>query len=133
MLFPSTLIISNSTPDTVRKLNELTQSIGQRITSNNPDIFTVNQTTRWGIDVVRQIHTFLATKPYSHQNKIVLVYDAHKLLTEAQNSLLKILEEPGDTNFIILTTTKPYFILPTIISRCIKSIFWTLPVSSLPI
>ncbi len=117
-IFPSTLIISTN-PETVhKKITEITESLGHKFNSNNPDIFLINEESGWGIEVIRTIKKFLSQKAFNHQNKIVIIFDCHNLNQEAQNALLKTLEEPGSNNFIILTTNKPSAILPTIISRC---------------
>ena len=51
--------------------------------------------------------------------KIVFIKQADLMSIEAQNSLLKILEEPGKNNYFILHANNKYKLLPTILSRCI--------------
>lgn len=118
MLFPSTLIVFSATKDLDIQLKDLANQVGHKINPNNPDIFSINSNSGYSIDIIRQTKHFLSNKPFSHQTKIVLIHDAHKLLIEAQNALLKILEEPGKENYIFLTSSKPLFLLPTILSRC---------------
>ena len=110
-LFPSTLVIGGSDHDIANILTTL----GHQVTTNNPDIFEVSEYT---IDNVRKINRFLSQKPYSHQSKIILIKNADSLQVEAQNALLKNLEEPGENNYFILTTDHPNSLLPTILSRC---------------
>jgi DNA polymerase III delta prime subunit len=117
-LFPSTLIISADPQKTQNKIKEIFSQLNQALTPNNPDCFVLNEDTGWGIDQVRSAKKFLAQKPFNHDNKIILIQESHNLNTEAQNALLKTLEEPGNNNFLILTTSKPSALLPTIISRC---------------
>ncbi len=71
------------------------------------------------IDQVRQIQSFFKLKIKSDQPvaRILIIEDAHKMLTDAQNALLKILEEPPKNSMIILTATSAGSILPTILSR----------------
>jgi DNA polymerase III delta prime subunit len=116
--FPSTLIISSNQKAADEKIFELIQILGHKSSHNNPDIFTINNSTGWGIEVIRTIKGFLSQKAFNHENKIVLIYECHNLNTESQNALLKTLEEPGLNNYIFLTTNKPSSILSTIISRC---------------
>ncbi len=85
---------------------------------NNPDLFLVNEESGYGIAEIRKIASFLLQKPFSHSRKLVLIENVHKLKTEAQNALLKSLEEPGEQNMFILTTRFPLQVLPTIFSRC---------------
>ncbi len=122
-IFPSTVIVS-SNPDIKPILTEL--QTGQ------PDLLVID--SDYSIAQVRNISNFLSRKPYSHQNKLVVIYQADQLGTESQNALLKTLEEPGPNNYIVLTTDKPTALLPTIISRCsiVKTISPTI-VSSIPL
>lgn len=117
-LFPSTLIVSSDKEIINLKIDQICDYLGQKITPNNPDIFIINQDTGWTIELTRQIKNFLSQKPFNHQNKIVIIYDAHNLNTESQNALLKTLEEPGENNYLLITTSKPSKILSTITSRC---------------
>lgn len=117
-LFPSTLFISSNNQLINQKIDQICHNLKNQINPNNPDIFIIDQSTGWTIELTRSIKTFLSQKPFNHQNKIVIVYDAHNLNLESQNALLKTLEEPGLNNYIIITTSKPSKILPTIISRC---------------
>ena len=66
---------------------------------------------------IRNIKTFLGQKSINSGKKIVLIIDAHLLNEAASNCLLKILEEPINGIFILLTS-KLNFLLDTIISRC---------------
>jgi len=71
-----------------------------------------------GIEEVREIGKFLKILPISHTQKIVLIKEANVLTPEAQNSLLKILEEPPEYARIILEAESSEKFLATIISRC---------------
>ena len=70
------------------------------------------------ISQVREIQSFLAYKSYNGGYKIVIIDGAHLMNLEAQNCLLKTLEEPKGETLIILTSSKPDVLLPTIFSRC---------------
>jgi len=117
-LFPSTLIIAKDKDTVDLKIGQICSDLNHKFDQNNPDILLINQDSGWGIDQVRKISNFLSQKPFSHQSKIIIVSEAQNLNTEAQNALLKVLEEPGQDNYIILTTNKTKSVLPTIISRC---------------
>lgn len=111
MVFPSSLIIGSDS-NSIAKLLDL---LGQQLTPNNPDIFNVDD---YSIEKIREIQQYLSQKPYSHQNKVVIIKNIDKLQNEAQNALLKILEEPGPNNYFILTSNNPGKINSTILSRC---------------
>lgn len=89
---------------------------------NNPDFLEMKLSDKKksiGIEEVKVVGQFLQTKPLSHSVKIAILRDANFLTPEAQNSLLKILEEHSNNSIIILEDTSINFLLPTIISRCI--------------
>lgn len=117
-LFPSTLIIAKNKDLIDQKINQFCSDLKHQFSQNNPDILIINENSGWGIDKIRQINNFLSQKPFCHQSKIVIILEAQNLNTEAQNALLKNLEEPGQNNYLILTTNKTKSILSTIISRC---------------
>ncbi|MFC1621763.1 hypothetical protein ACFL13_00005, partial [Patescibacteria group bacterium] len=86
----------------------------------HPDYLSVTGEKSIGISQVREITKFLTTKPYSLENKYVVIEDAHRLTTQAQNALLKTLEEPPDFAIIVLLAKTENSLLPTVISRCRK-------------
>lgn len=71
------------------------------------------------IDDIRGVQHFLSLRPASAAtiSRVVLIEDAHELGHEAQNALLKTLEEPPAAAVIILTTRNEQLLLPTIRSR----------------
>lgn len=71
-----------------------------------------------GIEEVKNMQKKLFLKPIKSPTKAVILQDAHLLTTQAQNALLKVLEEPPDHTIIILSTQSKEPLLPTIISRC---------------
>lgn len=70
------------------------------------------------IDQIRELIVFLNTKPVYSKVKIVIVSKAQTLSEEAQNALLKILEEPPNESIIVLCVDHKKNLLPTIVSRC---------------
>lgn len=73
-----------------------------------------------GIDQIRAAISFLGKKPFENQFKAVVIYHSEALTIEAQNALLKTLEEPPEYALVILAAKTEYAMLPTILSRCIK-------------
>jgi DNA polymerase III delta prime subunit len=117
-IFPSTLIIAKNKDSVNKKICQLCSDLDHQFHPNNPDILLINENLGWGIDQIRKINNFLSQKPFSHQNKIIIILEAQNLNIESQNALLKNLEEPGINNYLILSANKIKSILPTIISRC---------------
>lgn len=67
---------------------------------------------------IRRVKNFLVLSPFSSKYKFAIINDAHVLTEEAQNALLKILEEANQSSVLILITSSPEQLLPTVISRC---------------
>jgi DNA polymerase III delta prime subunit len=93
------------------------QKIGAR---NHPDVFFMDSPTTIKIEVVREAQKFLSLKSFQAPLKNIIVNNAHKLTLEAASAFLKTLEEPVDNSFIVLISSRPDLMLPTIISRCRK-------------
>jgi len=74
--------------------------------------------TTISIDQIRQLPSMMYRKPQEGRRRIVIIDSMELLEEEAQNALLKILEEPPQDNVMILLTEKIQQILPTIASRC---------------
>jgi DNA polymerase III delta prime subunit len=71
-----------------------------------------------GIEEIKQLQKKLYLKPVRSPQKAIIIKDAQLLTTEAQNAMLKILEEPPEQTIILLTTDSIENLLPTILSRC---------------
>jgi len=85
---------------------------------NNPDFHLLDETTSIKISQIRELQKELFLKPFSSLLKVALINEAEKMTIPAQNSLLKILEEPPANSRIILTAQSKKMLLPTIVSRC---------------
>lgn len=97
-------------------------SCKQAASHNHPDILYVHhdKPNTISVDDIRtQINKDVMVKPYSGPYKIYLVDDAQKMNQQAQNALLKTIEEPPSYVIILLLTTNADAFLPTILSRCI--------------
>jgi DNA polymerase-3 subunit delta' len=70
------------------------------------------------VDQVRDAIERSAYRPFEGRRRVVIVDDADVVLPEAQNALLKTLEEPPTASTFILVTSRPDMLLPTVRSRC---------------
>lgn len=68
---------------------------------------------------MQQINNDIAIKPYSSPYKIYIMNEAEKMTPQAQNAILKTLEEPPEYAVIMLLTSNVNGLLPTILSRCV--------------
>ena len=93
---------------------------------NHPDVISIfpeGASCSIKIEKIRDIIYQSSLKPYEGKKKVFIINDAEGMTKEAQNALLKILEEPVANVVFILTAATPYAILSTIKSRCHKIIF----------
>lgn len=97
------------------------KSCKQTDSKNQPDIkYVTYEKSGIGVDEIReQINDDIDIKPYSSRYKIYIVADSEKMTVQAQNALLKTIEEPPEYAIIILLTTNADMFLPTILSRCV--------------
>lgn len=70
------------------------------------------------VEAARRIHPFLQKTAAEGGWRVVIVDSAEYMNTSGQNAILKILEEPPEKTLLILTTSQPGMLLPTIRSRC---------------
>lgn len=97
-------------------------SCKQALGHNQPDIIYVNheKPNTISVDDIRtQVNNDIDVKPYSSDHKIYIIDEAEKMNQQAQNALLKTIEEPPAYAVILLLTTNADSFLPTILSRCI--------------
>lgn len=78
------------------------------------------------VEDIREMIRLCSRYAFGGGNRVVMIPDAENMTPQAQNSLLKILEEPPKNTFFLLTTSHPEQILTTVRSRCrnIKLIPW---------
>ena len=95
----------------------------QVLSGNHPDLIYVTheKPASIGVDDIReQINDTIMVRPYSSQYKIYIVDEAQKMTVQAQNALLKTIEEPPAYAVIMLLTTNQDAFLQTILSRCVQ-------------
>lgn len=116
--FQSYLIVSRR--NVREKTEEILKTKGLTKIKVSPDIFVISpQKTSISIDEIRNLKNHIFQKPVSLPYKYIIFQDAHTLTLEAQNALLKILEEPPKSAIIILEAENKYSLLPTILSRVV--------------
>lgn len=97
-------------------------SCKQAETQNHPDIIFVTheRPNVIGVDDVRDgINNTVMIKPYNSPYKVYIVEEADKMTPQAQNALLKTIEEPPAYAVFILLCSSTEVMLPTILSRCV--------------
>jgi DNA polymerase III subunit delta' len=91
----------------------------QIIWTNHPDVGLVIAPKRvLRVEQMRQIEKEANFRPFEGKARVFLIDEADKLNDASANALLKVLEEPPRTSYLILITARPAMLLPTILSRC---------------
>ncbi len=97
-------------------------SCRQALSKNHPDIIYVTHEKPNTIsveDIRSQVNNDVAIKPYSSARKVYIINEAEKMTVQAQNAILKTLEEPPEYVVILLLTANVDTLLPTVLSRCV--------------
>lgn len=106
-------------PDISQREAEIEKILSEvKLSRNHSDVLWFSEEEKLGIEQARKIQAFLSLKPYQGKNQAVVLISAENLTLDAQNALLKTLEEAGKDVSIILGAASEDQLLPTIISRC---------------
>lgn len=97
------------------------------------DVIEIDAATNRGIDEIRDLKENIRVAPSLLRYKVFIIDEAHQLTKEGSNALLKTLEEPPAHAILILATTDPEKLLPTIVSRTQQFYFKRAPVGQIVI
>lgn len=100
---------------------ELVEELQHAIASKASDAYAsmrIDGATQIRIGQIREVKRTLSLSATQRGHRVVVILEAHELTVEAANAFLKTLEEPHSQVTIILTSSKPERLLPTIVSRC---------------
>lgn len=88
---------------------------------SNPDYNEIDTSgTSIGVDDIRSMHSDVVVRPLYSDRKVYLIIDAERMTIQAQNCLLKTLEEPPEYAVILLTTSNYDALIETIRSRAMR-------------
>lgn len=110
------LLISLSLKQRIGEIEKILSSEGLK--NPHPDLLYFPKDSKLGIEQARAIKKHFSLKPYQSKGIAVVMDDASNLTIEAQNALLKTLEEPPKDAILILAAPSDAKFLPTILSRC---------------
>ncbi|HWA28116.1 MAG TPA: DNA polymerase III subunit gamma/tau [Lacunisphaera sp.] len=105
-----------------RLLNDPRQPTQYFPPKQHPDFIALRpagKSRQIGVDPMREVIGRIQVSPQISRRKVVVVYEADRMNLPAANVFLKTLEEPTASTTILLLTTRPYALLPTIRSRCL--------------
>ncbi len=125
---PSFLIVSKNTNQLDQQLQNLYEKFGvrplditvleKRSEPGKTAVKSPSISKSIGIEDIRTFQEKIFLTPITSETKAMVIKNAELLTLEAQNALLKVLEEPPQHTIIVLVTTHKNQLLPTILSRC---------------
>lgn len=115
--FQSFLIVGNNNEQETHKIATQFNIDPEKPSADTSIIYPQKKSI--SIDQVREIKAQINQKPFSQTHKLIIIKNAQSLTKEAQNSLLKIFEEPPSHALIILEAASTSDLLPTIVSRAV--------------
>jgi DNA polymerase-3 subunit gamma/tau len=92
----------------------------EKMECSDKDFYEINAAEERGIDMVRNIKSHISRSPWNGKCRIWLLEEAHKLTSDAQTSLLNMLENAPPHAYFFLATTDWPKIIRTLQSRCSK-------------
>lgn len=118
--FQSYLIVAPKLEAAREETKKIAAGLGINLEKVSGDIFIITAAKQEiSIDQIRQLKSHIYQKPLEYPFKFVIIENAATATTEAQNSLLKILEEPPPHAILVLEAKNKALLLPTITSRTI--------------
>lgn len=117
-LFAMTLLCEKNNQEPCNECHSCIQAES----GNHPDIITVSheKPNSIGVDEIReQVNNTIDIRPYKGPYKIYIIPQADMMTVQAQNALLKTIEEPPSYAVIMLLTENADMLLATINSRCV--------------
>lgn len=91
--------------------------VGRALGAEDPDYVELNCADVRGIDAVRDIRQTMCLSPLGGRARVWVIDEAHKLTNDAQNALLKMLEDTPAHVWFMLCTTEPDKLITTVRNR----------------
>lgn len=110
------LLISSNLNNRLKLIEEILAEEGLK--NPHPDLLYFPKDSKLGIEQARIIKGHFSLKPYQSKGRAVVLEDASNLTIDAQNALLKTLEELPENALFILGSNSDSSLLPTVVSRC---------------
>lgn len=101
------------------RISEIAKHLSKLGVSNpHPDLLYIPSESKLGIEQARKIKEYFSLKPYQSKGRVAVLEDGSLLTADAQNALLKTLEELPREALIIIGAASDAVFLPTVLSRC---------------
>jgi DNA polymerase-3 subunit gamma/tau len=95
------------------------------------DLIEIDAASNTGVDDIRDLRERIQFAPSEARHKFYIIDEVHMLSGSAFNALLKTLEEPPPHAILVLATTEPHKIPPTVLSRCQRFDFRPIPLEDM--
>jgi DNA polymerase-3 subunit gamma/tau len=95
------------------------------------DLIEIDAASNTGVDDIRGLRERIQFAPSEARYKFYIIDEVHMLSGSAFNALLKTLEEPPPHAILVLATTEPHKIPPTVLSRCQRFDFRPIPLEDM--
>jgi len=115
--FPQAIVLSGPTGCGKTTLARI---IAHELDANRTDLIEVDNAEMRGIDTVRHIIKVSNHGPMYGKSRVWIIDECHQMTKDAQNALLKLLEDTPKNIYFILCTTDPGKLIKTIMGRCIQ-------------
>lgn len=96
----------------------LARLVAAKMKCGEKDLKEMNSASCRGVDAIRDIERQMYMGGIQGPIRVWILDEAHKLTSDAQNALLKILEDPPDHSYFMLCTTTPNKVIATVRNRC---------------
>lgn len=107
-------LIVGSADLAAQKMSQILNEMGLKMSS--PDVMVFDSETKIGVDEAKKVKEFLSIKPIG-KYKAVIFEDTSRFSNLAQNSLLKTIEDLGETGIVIVIGKAKTDLIPTLLSR----------------
>lgn len=118
--FQSYIVVAPTQKSARVETGRIAASLGIDLEKVSGDIYFIKAAKEEiSIDQIREIKSHIYQKPLQYAYKFVVIENAHNATLEAQNSLLKLLEEPPRHAVLVLEAKNKHQLLPTVVSRTV--------------
>lgn len=121
------LFIGQDSGEMQKNTEEFARGVLQMSQSEvHPDLISIKPQGKLALhsmESIRRLTQEVYLPPTLARKKVFIIHEAERMLPTSANALLKTLEEPAPSALIILLTSKPQKLLPTIVSRCRRIFF----------
>ncbi len=98
----------------------LARIVAKELKCHEIDLKEINSANFRGIDTAREIIRDSQYRSMGGQSRVWIIDEVHKMTNDAQNALLKLLEDSPEHSYFILCTTNPNKLLATLKGRCVQ-------------